>query len=181
MLTVGVCLSTCSCGHKPASDSSDDNPAADPQESVDALVAVSKRKNSYMNRVDGSPVNALLTIEPSRVKPGEQVAIKVRLEIEPLWEIRELGDPTHPAATSLELKLPTGITALGDWKTPRSIRSISPDGHPVYVDEADFNRELLELSTGEMVITCRVQFQACNDRQCLPPTAVELASSLELE
>jgi hypothetical protein len=182
LLTVGVCLSTCSCGQTSDSDGAVNNPVADSPQSADTAPAASKRKNTDVNRVNGSPVSATLTIEPSHVKRGEQVAIKVRLEIEPLWEIREVGNPTSIMATWLDLKLPNGIAALGDWNAPRPIRSISPDGHPVYVDEAEFNRQLLvqpELTSGEILITCRVHFQACNDRQCLEPTAVKLTSPLK--
>ena len=184
LLIVVVCLATCSCDRKSHPDSAVNKPIDDLRHSAETAPAASPRKSTGLHRVSGSPVTAILTIEPPRAKRGDQVELKLRLEIEPVWEIRELGDPSNTTATWLDLKLPDGVASSGDWIAPKSIRSISPDGHPAYVDEAEFNRQILvqrNVASGEIPITCHVHFQACNDGQCLEPTVVELATSLKVE
>jgi hypothetical protein len=139
---------------------------------------------SGTHRVNGTPVSAVLTLEPGRVKPGDEVTLTVQLKIEPLWELRALGDHSETMATQLELHLPDDVVADGNWQPPRSIRSIAPDGHAVYVDEATFRQKLRvnpDSSPGGRRIECRVNYQACNDRQCLEPAAVKLVATLNVE
>ena len=95
-----------------------------------------------------------------------------------------LGDHSETMATQLELHLPDDIATDGDWQAPRSIRSIAPDGHAVYVDEATFRQKLRvkpDASPGGRLIECRVNYQACNDQQCLEPAAVNLVATLNVE
>jgi hypothetical protein len=139
---------------------------------------------SSTHRVNGTPVSAVLTLEPGRVKLGDEVTLTVQLKIEPLWELRALGDHSETMATQLELHLPGDVATDGDWQAPPSTRSISPDGHPVYVDQATFRQKLRvkpDASPGGRPIECRVNYQACNDQQCLEPAAVKLVAKLTVE
>ena len=87
----------------------------------------------------------------------------------PLWEIRALDAKPRESATRLELQLPEGIEAVGDWQVPKTARSVSPDGHAVFADRALFTR-MIEITQkaakGEQSIDCAVHYQACNERQC---------------
>jgi hypothetical protein len=139
---------------------------------------------SGAHRVSGSPVSATLTLDPVRANRGDEVVLTVKLEIEPLWEVSALEEhPTAPA-TRLELELPDSVSMESDWHAPKTSRSIAPDGHPVYVDEALFIRKLRvkpDSPAGKLPVKCRLHFQACNDQQCLAPAEVELAVSFEVE
>jgi hypothetical protein len=141
-------------------------------------------RSSGTHRVSGSPVSASLTLEPVRAKRGDEVVLTVKLKIEPLWEVSALGEhPTAPA-TQLELELPDSVSMESDWQAPKTSRSIAPDGHPVYVDEALFIRKLRVKSdspAGNLPVKCRLHFQACNDQQCLAPAEVELGVNFEVE
>jgi hypothetical protein len=140
-------------------------------------VETNRRQLSGIHRVGGSPVTATLILEPAQVRPGDVVVLKVKLEIEPVWEVSALED-RETAATKLQLEVPDGMVIEGDWQTPQAIRSMAPDGHSVYVDEAVFVRKLRvasEAPVGELPVKCRLSCQTCNDQQCLA-TEVELAA-----
>lgn len=128
--------------------------------------------------------------------PGEKLELTVELRIAPMWEIHPLGAVAEDAAvaehaaaaadvaaTHLELALPAGVTATGEWTSPGTSRSMAPDGHAVHAGRAVFTRMLnvsASAPAGEARISCKVAFQACNDRTCLKPQAVELAAPLTI-
>jgi hypothetical protein len=129
------------------------------------------------DHVTGSPVAATLKLEPGRATPGDELVLTVSLDIDPLWEVGKLENNGGPAATRIELKTSDDITTESEWQAPQPTRSIAADGHSVYVDEAVFRRNLRAkpgASTGSIPIECRVHYQACNDRQCLQPAAIDL-------
>jgi len=133
---------------------------------------------------DSSPVSATLKMEPQQAKRGDSLTLTVELQIEPLWEVRQLDGPANVPSTRLELQLPVGIDAEPDWQSPPPSRSMSPDRHPVYIDTATFRRQLTIIPTaaeGKQTVKCKLQYQACNDRQCLEPAAVELATTIVIE
>jgi hypothetical protein len=139
---------------------------------------------SAVHRVSGSPVTATLSLEPAQAQRGNVVLLTVKLEIEPLWEVRALDEQQAAEATRFDLKLPAGVAADGNWQAPRATRSIAPDGHTVYVGDAEFRQKLRVTSgssTGELPIKCGLHYQACNDQQCLAPAEVELAVVLRVQ
>jgi hypothetical protein len=152
------------------------SPVTDSKDVESSRREVGERESSGIHRVIGSPVTATLSVEPIKAKPGDVVALKVKLEIEPLWEVGALGDG-EAAATELQLEVPPGIVVESDWQAPKAIRSMRLDGHSVYVGEAVFFRKLRVSSdapVGELPVKCRLSCQTCNDQQCLA-TEVDLA------
>jgi hypothetical protein len=140
--------------------------------------------NGIEQRISGEPVGATLRLGRARVKAGGDVEVSVKLEIAPLWEIRTLDAEAGFAATELRLDLPDAFVAIGDWMAPPPVRSLMPDGHAAYADEAVFTRRLKIAEgtpRGKVPIRCRVQYEACNERQCLQPTALELQVQLDVE
>jgi hypothetical protein len=140
--------------------------------------------NGIEQRISGEPVSATLRLAHARVKAGEEVELTVKLKIAPLWEIRTLDAEAGFTATELRLELPDAFEAIGDWTAPPPVRSLMPDVHAAYVDEVVFTRRLRIAEgapRGKVPIQCRVQYEACNERQCLQPTALELQVLLEVE
>jgi hypothetical protein len=139
---------------------------------------------SIEHRIEGKPVAVTFRSTRGPRKIGDQVDVSVTFKIAPLWEIRTRNAIPEIAATRIELKLPAGIEPKGDWQSPPSTRSISPDGHSAYTDEATFKRTLVVTEAarpGEQLLQCIVTYQACNERQCLPPTSAELHVPLHVE
>ncbi len=136
---------------------------------------------SRARRGESQFVTASLSLNKEQAKVGDTAEVSVELAIAPMWEIRSLDAEPREVATRLDLRLPAGIETAGDWKTPKTVRSLSGDGHRVYTVKAVFTRPLMITDAspaGEKLITCEVHYQACNERQCLQPTKLELITPL---
>jgi hypothetical protein len=147
-------------------------------------IEVMVERDGVEDRVDGNPVTTTLQLAQARAQIGDSIALTVQFAIDPPWEIRTLDGQPAIAATRLELELPEGLRTEGDWQPSPSVRSMTPDGHAAYADNATFSRILIvgeEVQSGEQTIQCTVGYQACNDRQCLPPTEVKLNVMLRVE
>ncbi len=133
---------------------------------------------------DDSPLRVTLRLAKSRAAAGDTIDLSVRLQIAPFWEIHALDAEAGSVATTLELELPDGVTAAGQWQAPEPATSLMPDGHPAYSGEVVFTRAITVTdvaATGEHAIRCRVRYQACNEQQCLSPATVELVGRLTVE
>ncbi|HEX5444532.1 MAG TPA: hypothetical protein VFW87_11905 [Pirellulales bacterium] len=134
--------------------------------------------------VAGKPVSATLQLSHGAAKAGETIELAVTIDVAALWEIRTLDSEFAAAATKLELALPPGVEAKGEWQAPSPGRSVSGDGHPAYAGAVVFKRQLVVTRgarPGEQPIVCRAAYQACNEQQCLAPAHVELAVNLRVE
>lgn len=140
--------------------------------------------DGVQQQVKGEPVTATLRLAPAHANVGEFVVVSVMLNIAPLWEIHTLNSSSRNVATRLELELPDALQPEEEWQAPEPIRSDAPDAHAAYADEVVFARRLLvqrSAVAGEYPVKCRVNYQACNEHQCLRPTAVELSVSLHID
>lgn len=133
---------------------------------------------------ENGPVRAELALAPAQTAPGREVELSVTLQVAPLWEIYPLEAGPTGTPTSLELNLPAGVEAATAWRAPRPDFSTAPDGHAVYAAEVVFTRTLKvteATAAGDHAIKCRIRLQACNDRQCLAPSTIELSAPLHVE
>ena len=136
------------------------------------------------HRLKGQPVTTTLRLAKGHVKVGETVELSIILEVAPLWEIRTLDAIPSKIATQLDLSLPDGLQATGDWNVPKSHRSLTPDGHSVYAGENVFHQTIKianNAASGERKVTCQVRYQACDEHRCLKPTAIKLKVLLQIE
>jgi hypothetical protein len=185
---LSVCLlaaSSCGPSSKIVDAPSNPGPASANELAAQTASAVPAiERNGAEHRISGEPVTATLRLARARVKAGDEVELAVILEIAPLWEIRTLDAEAGFTATQLKLEVPGGLQSVGDWTAPMPVRSLMPDGHAAYVDEAVFTRSLriaAEAPKGKLPIKCHVRYEACNERQCLQPTALELQVVLDIQ
>jgi hypothetical protein len=154
-------------------------PAATKPKTVDVLA-----DEGVAHYVDGKPVSATLRLSRARVRRGETVDVTVMLNVAAMWEIRPLEAAAPAIATRLELKLPAGWESPQTWHSPEPRRSVAADGHRAYSGEILFNRAVLvgaEAQAGKINVACRVTYQACDEKQCLPPASVDLAVAVNVE
>src|SRR5262245_38977360 len=97
---------------------------------------------TVQQRVAGDPVSVTLRLPRGQVRTGDAIEVVVKFEIAPRWDIHTLHAQPAISATRLDLKLPTGITAEGEWQEPAPVRSMSADGHPAYEREVEFARSV---------------------------------------
>ncbi len=128
-------------------------------------------------------VSAALT--PAKARAGESVTLIVRARLAPSWHIYAVDGPKgFLVPTSLDLKLPEGLRANGEWKLPKAV--IHGTGEFlswVYRGDVVFRRELRitkDVRPGKVGVSCTVRYQACDPSVCRPPTKVKLTATVEV-
>ena len=131
--------------------------------------------------VHAEPVAVSLKPGTKTVRAGETIDVSVVFDIAPTYEIRDRHAHPPAIATIVELTLPQGFEALGDWSDPPTVQSQWPDGHPVHVGRATFRRKVRvggDVKPGQCSLGCSVFYQACNDRYCLRPVKQRMLESI---
>lgn len=124
-------------------------------------------------------------IKPGSVEPGAIVTFAVRARIGEPWHIYAIDKPTGVSKpTKLKLKLPEGVTAVGEWNIPDAIAH-DQDGDEIFVYEKDVVfRHQLKVgadATGLLDVGCEVQYQACKETSCMAPTSETTSVALEVK
>jgi hypothetical protein len=161
--------------------------ACDPPEN-DATAAVNSPSgvaivDSSRPRTDENPVAAEILTKSPVIRHGETFEITMRLDIPADFEIHSLDAPRPSIATQLVLELPAGFHGEEDWITPRSVRSLRPDGHHVFIGQSEFHHRIRvdsEIQPGQYVVGCSVRYQACNAKLCLRPVDLTLGVGVEV-
>lgn len=142
-------------------------------------------------------VNVTATPMRSVVAPGDQLAIAVIFEHQKGWHTNP-NQPVVPKSwqglfdpipTEITLNAPAGVTVRGAQFPPTHTISVDlvgsgkPEPYAVYGDKAVayVPIEVAKSAGGELVIPITVDYQACNDRVCMPPETVELTVKLKID
>jgi hypothetical protein len=129
------------------------------------------------------PVVATASVTPRQAKPGETVTVTILVRLGSDWHINAVSGGSDTAIpTRLELKLPPGIAANGEWALPEPDIADRATG-PVYRGEITFRRTLKVIEKapdGKLELVCGLSYQACDARQCLRPTTLKLRAPLEV-
>ncbi len=140
--------------------------------------------NPLADPTEREPVVASLSVEPTRAKRGEVVAVTITVKIGRDWHINAVSDTREFAIpTKLEINLPSGMTTVGEWEIPKPDVALADSG-PVYMGEVRFTRSLKVDSSaqaGRLELACKVSYQACDDHRCLRPTSKTLRAQLEIQ
>jgi hypothetical protein len=130
--------------------------------------------------IDNGPVHVSFKTDPQKVRAGETIDVLLVFEIAATYEIQDRHARPPAVATRVDVGLPAGFEAISEWSEPTTVRSQWPDGHPVYIGRATFSRKVRvgrDVKPGQYPLSCRVFYQACNDRYCLPPAKEQIISS----
>ncbi len=128
----------------------------------------------------GGPPKASMSLAADRTSyvPGEGAAVAARVTVDEGWHMNS-HTPTFPwlIPTDLEVTLPDGWPAAEVAYPPHELKSFAFQDEPLAVyDGTVVLRVDLSVPEGTTAAAVPVQatlhFQACNDRQCLPPTSV---------
>lgn len=123
-----------------------------------------------------NPVTAAMVVVPASDAHGiSRADVWIKLRIAGghyVYASDEKNPPFHPL--QIELKLPSGIEAAGDWVFPAA-ETLS--GHTVYFDAMVAHRALRGTVTAGTMIEAVVTFQACNDDVCFPARTITIFAS----
>ena len=108
------------------------------------------------------------SIEPEAAKQNHFV-VTVQMDIAPGWHIYDETGEGPEVATSLKLKLPEGVTAVGDWNRPNSTDG-SAENSLVYEGLVSFSKSVAiqPKAYGENIDVI-VSYQACTEKLCNRP------------
>ncbi|WP_282135772.1 protein-disulfide reductase DsbD domain-containing protein [Seonamhaeicola maritimus] len=127
--------------------------------------ASSELFTSPTNPMDPVAVNSTLVWSDDKT----QVAVILKANIADEWHIYAYVPETQPyIASKLELELPAGVKAMGEWEKPYS----EPYGDDIYVYHGT-PVFVQYCSVGEFTkgaeINCGLYYQTCDLRKCFPP------------
>ncbi len=119
---------------------------------------------------------------PAKAVTGETMELILRVKMAPTWHIYAVGGSKGPGvATTLELTLPRGVEAEGEWACPEPTRGT--DNQMTYEGTVEFRRRLKitnNRSEGPIDVFCDFGYQACDPFSCRLPTKAQLKATAEI-
>ncbi|MCL4854549.1 MAG: redoxin, partial [Bryobacteraceae bacterium] len=133
-----------------------------------------------------NPVQWSLTLEPSSAPPGGQVAARLTAAMDPGWHLYSLTTPRPPIATTISLAENPAIAGFKVYQ-PAPVRKLDPnfntetetfDGKAVFLIVATVAGDA---AGGPVELAAGVRYQACDDKQCLPPRRHTVTAKLTID
>lgn len=126
------------------------------------------------------PVKAVMGLRPATAEAGAAAELLISVRIARAHYVHAPGDPESKfAPLSVDLELPDGVTASGEWIFPPP--QTRKGGVPEYRDVALLRRSLDVASTLKpQTLTVRgvLHYQACTEELCWPAGKMELSAPL---
>src|SRR5262249_15010744 len=128
------------------------------------------------------PVTARM-IAPKTVMPGEILELLVTIWIDGAYYVHAPEDQDGPfTGLSVELALPPGISATGEWKFPTAAKGRG--GRPIYLDHIVLKRSLRiqpDATPSSYTIAGELSYQACNTELCWPVRKLPLTAVIVVQ
>jgi len=194
---LGTCLLACLAGcDSPASSVSDAQVESLPtpamgHEGPTAVEVESTSEDSNVVEIEleeplsYKPFVARAVLVPVNLETPVTLTFIIRAKTAPGWHIYAEGGPAGISQpTRLNLQLPDGIEADGDWTYPEPTQG--PDGSDaqlIYEGEVFFRRRLKVTDaalSGRLSVGCEITYQACDAFSCRPPETLKLEAVAEV-
>jgi thiol:disulfide interchange protein DsbD len=140
---------------------------------------------AFGQRLD--PVQWTLSSDVQRAPAGSAVPLHLKATLQPNWHLYSLTTPKGgPIQTTAGLTENSAIASVKFYQPP-PVRKFDPNfkiDTETFEQDVDFPMvaELTEdAHAGPVEITAQVRYQACNDRQCLPPRRKMAAFTLNVD
>ncbi len=127
----------------------------------------------------GKAVIVETTIKPSELT-ADHFTIAVELEIKDGWHTyAQLPDDSPSMATKAKLTLPAGVEAVGEWNVPDGNDYAKEPGATIFEGKVRLTRDVKAIaSPKQQSIGVQINYQACNDKSCMPPKRLKATVSL---
>lgn len=133
------------------------------------------------------PAKWTLEAEPAKVKPGEAVRFRLRVELTEPWHMYSPTTPKGgPIVTSLRLADSPVLEAVRLY-SPKAERKFDPNFNietETYDKEATFWFEAKVkpgAPQGPSEVTAQMRYQLCTDKECLPPKRVTAMATVTVD
>ncbi|HWZ31635.1 MAG TPA: cytochrome c biogenesis protein CcdA [Bryobacteraceae bacterium] len=121
------------------------------------------------------PVQWTLSSDSQKAAPGSSVTLKLTAKLDENWHLYSLTTPKGgPIPTTAGLAENPAVAGFKLYQ-PKPARKFDPNFN---LDTETFEKEAVfwivadlkkDAATGPLELTAQVRYQACDDRQCLPP------------
>ncbi len=121
------------------------------------------------------PIQWTLASDASKTAPGSRLATRLTANAQPGWHLYSLSTPKGgPIATTLSIADNQAVAGFQIWQ-PKPTRRFDPNFN---LDVETFENEIVfrvavdikkDAAAGPLEITAQVRYQACDEKQCLPP------------
>jgi len=150
-----------------------------------AIVLASLLASAYGQKLD--PVQWTLSSDAAKAPPGSSVALKLTAQLNEGWHLYSpTTPPGGPIPTTLGLADNPAIAGFKLYE-PKPERKFDPNFN---LDTETFEKEAVfwivadlkkDANPGPLELTAQVRYQACDDRQCLPPKKKTASFSLTVD
>lgn len=117
-------------------------------------------------------VSVRVMMVPAQVSPGETSSMIVEVNLARGWHIYGRQPHRHVAVpTQLEVNLPVGVEAVGDWIAEEPVVDPASGGAAVFRDQVVFRQRLHaspSASLGDQAMSVKLVYQVCDDEICSP-------------
>lgn len=157
--------------------------ANEPTAAAQANPAVPPESTEQASPDDADSSTDQLTLTTS-VEPvdgaSDEYIVSVKVIIQPGWHLYS-DIPTGGAnrVTTVELKLPDGVTAEGDWTRTHGFPSPKNPTEKIYTGLARFSQTIRYAGSEERRIEVVVNYAVCNEDYCLPPATLKQSVTIE--
>jgi thiol:disulfide interchange protein DsbD len=121
------------------------------------------------------PIQWTLAADNAKAPPGGKVITRLTAKAEPGWHLYSLSTPPGgPIPTTLTIAANPSVAGFQIWQ-PKPARRFDPnfqldvetfENETVFVAPVEISKDA---PAGPLEITAQVRYQACDEKQCLPP------------
>jgi thiol:disulfide interchange protein DsbD len=133
------------------------------------------------------PIQWTLTTDAAKAPPGAKVITHLTATAQPGWHLYSLSTPPGgPIPTTLAIASNPSVTGFQIWQ-PKPERRFDPnfgldvetfENQAVFIIPVELSKDA---ASGPLEITAQVRYQACDDKQCLPPRKKTASVSLTVD
>lgn len=120
-----------------------------------------------------NPIKIGADVYPKIAKAGDIVTLIIRGKTQPKWYIYGyVPEGASYIQSKLNLKLPTGIEAVEDWRLPKGESHKRNEEIKIWQGDFYFSRQfrINENASGRLTLSGDLFYQCCNPRRCKNPT-----------
>ena len=151
---------------------------------IAGLLASSSFQLALAQRLD--PIQWTLESPAAKVPAGSTISLHLKAKMEEGWHLYSLTTPAGgPIATTALLAENPAVKSSKLYQPP-PVRHFDPNfklDTETFAEQVDFPlvAELASSAKGSLELTANVRYQACTDRQCLPPRKKTAAVTVTID
>ena len=151
---------------------------------IAGLLASSSFQLALAQRLD--PIQWTLESPAAKVPAGSTISLHLKAKMEEGWHLYSLTTPAGGPIATTALLAENPAVKTSKLYQPPPVRHFDPNfklDTETFAEQVDFPlvAELASSAKGSLELTANVRYQACTDRQCLPPRKKTAAVTVTID